>query len=129
MTLIEYIIATKILILKSNGKILGTWHANSGGIDKSLPLPTGRYTVGVKPQVDELKLGMPKGFNMSNEKGFFIALMPKFHTPRGKVGEGRFGIHPDGGASGTHGCIGISRYASTFLSLYRKYRPTILIVK
>jgi len=44
MSIATYQISTKTLILSENGKILGSWHAVSGGAKNTKPLPTGIYT-------------------------------------------------------------------------------------
>lgn len=128
MAILEYTIVTKTLVLKDNGKVIQSWHAKSGG-NGGEHLPKGKYDVGVGRMVNWAQKKMPKGFQAPNGKGFFISLMPKFKTSRGSVENGRFGIHPDGGKPGTHGCIGLTANAFTFLSQYNKYKPKLLTVK
>jgi len=128
MGILEYTIVTNVLLLKRNEKVIYTWFAVSGG-NGGDPLPKGRYDIGVGRMVNWAQAKMKKGFQSPNGKGFFISLKPKFSTTRGTVENGRFGIHPDGGKPGTHGCIGIKSNAFTFLSYYNKYKPKLLIVK
>ncbi len=104
-----------------------SFSAISGGYGKGA-LPDGDYTVKTRNVVvgSTLKSGFKD--KKSGEK-WFIPIEPNFNTDR----KG-FGIHPDGGPTGTLGCIGLrSNDASRFWKKWNKTplssRPTSLIVK
>ncbi|MEH2563162.1 L,D-transpeptidase [Bradyrhizobium sp. AZCC 2289] len=78
-----------------------SWVVASGPFGNGT-LPTGDYgvvkdQVSIAPPDDDMYIIDGEG-----KLGFFIRLKPNFDTDR----KG-FGIHPDGGLPGTHGCVGI----------------------
>lgn len=124
MSQLEFNITTQKLTLLNKGSTLGTWNAVSGPHGKG-SLPKGRYTVG-NPNGNNLHKGLPAGFNMPSGLGYFVPLYAPNSLLQGRKG---FGIHPDGGTTGTKGCIGIKYNALGFWNTYLKHRPTRLHVK
>ena len=119
MAQLEYNISTGTLIWLESGKTIYIWRAKSGGFSRHLP--RGVYTIG-DPNGDKLRTDLKTGFNMKPHLGYFIPLY------RAQKRHG-FGIHPDGGKPGTHGCIGIQSGARDFFNKFIQYRPRRLIVK
>lgn len=92
---------TTITQTNGTGQTVATWNATSGPWGNG-SLPAGTYTVGAPISVTQTS-------NPSNYQSFcdgsgncwFAPLTPSFQTNRTGLG-----IHPDGGVSGTAGCVG-----------------------
>ena len=121
MAQLIYKISTKTLTWTSKNE---KWSAVSGphGLGS---LPTGSYDI-LRRKATAYSSKIKRSFQDETGKGFFIPIIPKFDTTRGKEGDGRFGIHPDGGVSGTLGCIGITKEAASF---YEAFASTPLNIK
>lgn len=73
-----------------------SWPAASGGLAEHLP--PGEYDIGktiIDTRPDFCDSAVPGSC-------WFIRLTPRF-----KIKRRGFGVHPDGGPPGTHGCIGL----------------------
>lgn len=87
---LEYYINTEKLIWFKNGKVVGTWHARSGGNDGFKHLPRGMYSIG-NPNGNKVGHDLKKDFNVvGTNNGYFIPLY------RNGIDRKGFGIHPDG---------------------------------
>lgn len=90
-------------------------------------LPPGSYNVLTRNVVTGT--GLSRSFRDRNGTAWFIPISPLFSTARDGLG-----IHPDGGISGTLGCIGLSgddaaRFWTRWNSLAMGARPQRLAVE
>lgn len=125
----------------------GIWGARSDGRPGNSPkvtygpdglsecLPEGLYLI-LRREFVEIKdekgyYNDPGMYLPEKNEGWFVPLRPLFYTERGTPEKGRFGIHPDGEAPGTNGCIGVfsGDYAKLLLLLVRGSFCTHLEVK
>lgn len=114
---------------RSEGKL--TWGTESytavSGPHGKGQLPNGTYTVKTRNVVTGNHLS--SSFRAEDGNAWFIPIEPVFSTNR----EG-LGIHPDGGISGTLGCIGLTgndavKFWSRWNSLTMGARPISLVVE
>ncbi|MDR2056111.1 MAG: hypothetical protein LBQ10_09635 [Desulfovibrio sp.] len=78
------------------------WPARSGGFADALP--HGEYTIGVATAIADTA----KNINFK-DKANNVWWCPLTPAP-GLTARTGFGIHPDGGPDGTHGCIGLTDF-------------------
>ncbi len=108
-----------------------TWNGRSypakSGNAASKPLENGKYRVETNKVVSGIE-GRAGFMEQRSKSGWFIPIIPLFDSERTGLG-----IHPDGGASGTAGCVGISGQAASMFwkawlteSMHR--RPNYLVV-
>lgn len=83
-----------------------TWSACSGGLAEALPYDK-RYTIESLVVYAKNDKSM-RDFRDRAGNAWWCPITPQFSTSR--YG---FGIHPDGGLPGTHGCIGITNFDTT----------------
>lgn len=102
--IIDRIKAVGNLVLREtigNSVWIHKYKAVSGSSDKLFPLPNGNYKItGYRDR--GLNSNAPEESMTIDNVGFSFDLSPEFRTNRSNLE-----IHPDGGAPGTAGCIGI----------------------
>lgn len=87
-----------------------TWNGRSypasSGTDKLKSLEIGKYRVEVNKVVEGIT-DKPGFIAPYSNTGWFIPIIPLFDSDRTGLG-----IHPDGGTSGTAGCVGLRGQAA-----------------
>lgn len=90
-----------------------SWPARSGS-GRLSGLPIGEYRIGT-PTIIENEGN--ESYTDNNGLAWWCAIFPQFYTRRTGLG-----IHPDGGAPGTAGCIGITSFDTR--TCYESLRST-----